>query len=43
VAGWLSEDYEVQYWKKELSFTKEWLAELLRQHGNSADRIRADG
>jgi hypothetical protein len=21
-AGWLSEDYEVQYWKKALSFTK---------------------
>jgi hypothetical protein len=37
----MSEDYEVQYWTKELGVSKERLAELVKQHGNSAEKIRA--
>jgi hypothetical protein len=36
----LNEDYEVQYWTKTLGVSKERLAELVRQHGNSADKVR---
>jgi Protein of unknown function (DUF3606) len=36
----LSEDYEVRYWTQALGVSKERLAELVRQHGNSAERVR---
>jgi hypothetical protein len=36
----LTEDYEVQYWTKALGVSKERLAELVRQHGNSAAKVR---
>ncbi|MFL6314821.1 MAG: DUF3606 domain-containing protein [Terriglobales bacterium] len=36
----LREDYEVRYWTKELGVSKERLEQLVRQHGNSAARIR---
>lgn len=36
----LSEDYEVRYWTQALGVSKERLAELVRQHGNSADKVR---
>jgi len=35
----LSEDYEVRYWTKELGVTEDRLRELVRQHGNSVDKI----
>lgn len=37
----LSEDWEVRYWTKALGVSKERLAELVRQHGNSAKAVRA--
>jgi hypothetical protein len=36
----LSEDYEVRYWTEELGVSRERLEELVRQHGNSAAKIR---
>lgn len=36
----LSEDYEVRYWTNELGVSKERLTELVRQHGNSAEKVR---
>lgn len=36
----LSEDYEVRYWTKELGVTEDRLRELVRQHGNSINKIR---
>jgi len=37
----LGEEWEVQYWTKVLGVSEERLAELVRQHGNSAEKIRA--
>jgi hypothetical protein len=36
----LSEDYEVRYWTESLGVTKERLEELVRKHGNSAEKVR---
>jgi uncharacterized protein DUF3606 len=36
----LSEDYEMQYWTKALGVSREELERLVREHGNSAERIR---
>ncbi len=36
----LSEKYEVHFWTKELGVTEERLRELVKQHGNSAEKIR---
>jgi hypothetical protein len=36
----LSEDYEVRYWTHELGVSKEKLTDLVRQHGDSAKKIR---
>lgn len=36
----LGEDYEVRYWTEALGVSKERLEELVRQHGNSAEKIR---
>jgi hypothetical protein len=36
----MNEDYEVQYWTKELGVSKERLAELVRNHGVSVDAVR---
>jgi hypothetical protein len=36
----VSEDYEVQYWTKELGVSKERLQELVKEHGVSADAVR---
>lgn len=36
----LSEDYEVQYWTKTLGISRERLQELVRQHGDSVEKIR---
>lgn len=36
----LSEDYEVRYWTEALGVSRERLEELVRQHGNSAEKIR---
>ena len=36
----LNEDYEVRYWTKALAVSEERLRELVREHGNSADKIR---
>ena len=36
----VNEDYEVQYWTKELGVSKERLQELVRDHGVSADAVR---
>jgi len=36
----LNEDYEVRYWTKALGVTEERLRELVREHGNSAEKIR---
>jgi hypothetical protein len=35
-----SEEWEVRYWTKELSVTEERLKELVREHGNSAAKVR---
>lgn len=37
----IHEDWEVKYWTKELGVSKERLAELVKQHGNSAEKIRS--
>jgi hypothetical protein len=37
----MNEDYEVQYWTEALGVSKERLGELVREHGNSAEKIRA--
>jgi len=37
----LGEEWEVQYWTKVLGVSEERMAELVRQHGNSAEKIRA--
>ena len=36
----VNEDYEVQYWTKELGVSKERLQELVRENGVSADAVR---
>jgi hypothetical protein len=36
----LTEDYEVRYWTEELGVSKEKLTALVREHGNSVERIR---
>jgi hypothetical protein len=36
----LSEDYEVRYWTEALGVNGERLEELVRKHGNSAEKIR---
>jgi hypothetical protein len=36
----LSEYYEVQYWTKTLGISHERLEELVRQHGDSVEKIR---
>ena len=38
----LNEDYEVRYWTKALGVTEERLRELVREHGNSAEKIREE-
>ena len=38
----LSEDYEVRYWTKELGVTKDELARLVHQHGNSVEKLRQE-
>ena len=35
----MSEDYEVQYWTKKLSCTKEQLAAAMKKVGNSAEAV----
>jgi hypothetical protein len=36
----LSEDYEVRYWTEALGVSRERLEELVKKHGNSADKVR---
>jgi hypothetical protein len=36
----LSEDYEVRYWTEALGVSRERLEELVRKHGNSAEKVR---
>lgn len=36
----LNEGYEVQYWTKALGVSRDRLEELVRQHGDSAEKIR---
>ena len=36
----LNEGYEVQYWTKTLGVSRDRLEELVRQHGDSAEKIR---
>ena len=36
----LSEEYEVRYWTEALGVSRERLEELVRKHGNSAEKIR---
>jgi hypothetical protein len=36
----VKEDYEVQYWTKELGVSKERLEQLVKDHGVSADAVR---
>jgi hypothetical protein len=36
----LSEDYEVQYWTKQLGVTEERLQEAVAAVGSSADKVR---
>ena len=36
----LTEDWEVQYWTKELGVTADRLKDLVAKHGNSADKVR---
>jgi hypothetical protein len=36
----LSEDYEVRYWTEVLGVSRERVEELIRAHGNSAEKIR---
>ena len=37
----VNEDYELQYWTKELGVSKERLKELVKTHGVSADAVRS--
>jgi hypothetical protein len=37
----VEEDYEVQYWTKELGVNEERLRELVKKHGVSAEVVRA--
>ena len=37
----VNENYEVQYWTRELGVSKERLTELIRDHGVSAEAVRA--
>ena len=36
----ITEDWEVQYWTKELGVTEEELAKAVKEAGNSADAVR---
>lgn len=36
----MSEEYEVRYWTEALGVSRERLEELVRKHGNSAEKIR---
>ena len=36
----LNQDYAVRYWTEALGVSRERLEELVRKHGNSAERIR---
>ena len=36
----LHEDYEVRYWTEALGVSKERLAALVKEHGNSAEKVR---
>jgi hypothetical protein len=36
----LTQEHEIRYWTGALSVTEERLRELVRDHGNSADKIR---
>jgi len=36
----LGEEYEVQYWTKELGISRERLEQLVREHGDSVEEIR---
>jgi uncharacterized protein DUF3606 len=36
----LNQDYEVRYWTETLGVSRERLEELVRKHGNSAQKIR---
>lgn len=36
----LNEDYEVRYWTQSLGVDETRLRELVKQHGNSAEKIR---
>jgi hypothetical protein len=36
----LNEDYEIRYWTKALGIPEERLRDLVREHGNSAEKIR---
>ena len=38
----LNEDYEVQYWTKELGISRERLEEIVNKVGNSADAVRRE-
>jgi hypothetical protein len=36
----IHEDYEVRYWTKALSVSKERLEQLVKEHGVSAEKVR---
>jgi len=36
----LNEDYEIRYWTQALGVSEEQLRQLVRQHGNSASKVR---
>jgi hypothetical protein len=36
----IHQDYEVEYWTKELAITKERLERLVQEHGDRADDVR---
>ncbi len=38
----LDKDYEIRYWTDALGVSEERLRELVRQHGNSAEKIRKE-
>lgn len=37
----VNEDYEVRYWTKELGVSEDRLRELVKEHGTSAEKVRA--
>jgi hypothetical protein len=37
----LTEDYEVRYWTDALGVSRERLGDLVRKHGDSAEKVRA--